>query len=187
MVKASPMRKVVLYIAASLNGYIARSDGSTEWLHDKAYAMKGEDFGYSDFMQTIDTTLIGHSTYKVILGFDMPFPYPYKANYVFSRSAGHPDTAHVKFVSTDAAGFVQQLKQQSGKDIWLIGGGQLNTLLLNHNLTDEVILTYFPMVLGQGIPLFAPGVQETKLKVSSSKSYRNGFVQIRLNRQPLNT
>ncbi|WP_162051566.1 dihydrofolate reductase family protein [Pontibacter pamirensis] len=174
------MRKTVLYIAASLDGYIARPDGSTAWLHDEIYTIKGEDFGYSEFLQTIDTTLMGHSTYKVVLGFDMPFPYPDKANYVFSRSSGHTDTEHVKYISTDAAEYIQKLKQKPGKDIWLIGGGQLNTLLLNHNLIDEIILTYVPRVLGEGIPLFAPGAQETKLKVHSSKSYDNGFVQVKL-------
>lgn len=174
------MRKIVLYIAASLDGYIARSDGSIDWLEDPADALEGEDFGYSEFLQTIDTALMGHSTYKVVAGFDMPFPYPDKANYVFSRSAGHTDTAHVKFIYTDAVAFVQELKQQPGKAIWLIGGGQLNTLLLNAGLIDEIILTYIPIVLGAGIPLFAAGAQETKLKVSSSKRYPNGFVQVRL-------
>ncbi|RDV15637.1 dihydrofolate reductase [Pontibacter diazotrophicus] len=174
------MRKIVLYIAASLDGYIARSNGSTAWLHDETYTIKGEDFGYSEFLQTFDTTLMGHSTYKVVLGFDMPFPYPDKENYVFSRSSGHTDTEYVQFISTDAVEFVQKLKQKPGKDIWLIGGGQLNTLLLNHNLIDEIILTYVPRVLGEGIPLFAPGAQEKKLKVRSSKSYDNGFVQVRL-------
>ena len=175
------MRKVVLYIAASLDGYIARPDDSIDWLEDKAYAIEGEDYGYSEFIQTIDTTLMGHSTYKVILGFDTPFPLPTETNFVFSRSAGHTDTAQVKFINTDAVAFVQELKQQQGKAIWLMGGGQLNTLLLNARLIDEIILTYIPIVLGAGIPLFAAGAQETRLNVSSSKTYPNGFVQVRLN------
>lgn len=174
------MRKIVLYIAASLDGYIARPDGSIDWLEDKDYAIAGEDFGYSDFFQTIDTTLMGHSTYKVVLGFDMPFPYSDKSNYVFSRSTKHSDTAHVRFISTDAVGFVQELKQQPGKTIWLIGGGELNTLLLNHRLIDEIILTYIPILLGEGIPLFAAGAQERKMTLTGSRSYSNGFVQVRL-------
>lgn len=175
------MRKVVLYIAASLDGYIARPDDSIDWLEDKAYALEGEDYGYSEFTQTIDTTLMGHSTYKVILGFDTPFPLPTEINFVFSRSAGHADTAQVQFIDTDAVAFVQELKQQPGKAIWLMGGGHLNTLLLNARLIDEIILTYIPIVLGAGIPLFAAGAQETRLNVSSSKTYPNGFVQVRLN------
>jgi dihydrofolate reductase len=174
------MRKIVLYIAASLDGYIARPDGSIDWLENPADALKGEDFGYSEFMKTIDTTLMGHSTYKVVAGMDMPFPYPDKANYVFSRSTAHAAAEHVTFVSDDVVAFVEQLKQQPGKAMWLIGGGQLNTLLLNASLIDEIILTYIPIVLGQGIPLFAAGAQETQLQVTSSKSYDNGFVQLKL-------
>jgi dihydrofolate reductase len=174
------MRKIVLYIAASLDGYIARPDGSTEWLHDERYSLPNEDYGYSSFLKTIDTTLMGHSTYKVILGFDMPFPYPDKSNYVFSRSATHAAAEHVTFVSDDVVAFVEQLKQQPGKAMWLIGGGQINTLLLNATLIDEIILTYIPIVLGQGIPLFAAGAQETQLQVTNSKSYGNGFVQLKL-------
>ncbi|MDX5482509.1 MAG: dihydrofolate reductase family protein [Hymenobacteraceae bacterium] len=172
------MRKTILYIAASLDGYIARTDGSTEWLHDKDYTLEGEDFGYSSFLQGIDTTLMGHSTYKAVLGFDMPFPYPDKKNYVFSRSSGHRGTEHVQFVQEKAADFVKGLKQQEGKDIWLIGGGQLNTLFLNEGLLDDIILTYIPIVLGSGIPLFAGGARERKLRVKESRSYTNGFVQM---------
>jgi len=171
------MRNIILYIAASLDGYIARADGSTEWLHNPAYTLEGEDFGYSALLQTIDTTLMGHGTYQAILGFDIPFPYPDKANYVFSRSA-HPDTEHVRFVSSDAVTFIKNLKQQEGQSIWLIGGGQLNTLLLNAGLVDEIILTYIPIVLGSGIALFAPEAQEKQLQVKKSKSYANGFVQL---------
>ncbi|WP_266203931.1 dihydrofolate reductase family protein [Pontibacter kalidii] len=171
------MRKIILYIAASLDGYIARPDGDTSWLHDKRYMLEGEDYGYSTFLQSIDTTLMGHNTYKVVLGFKEPSPFPAKANYVFSRSS-HPDTKQVQFVQQDAAEFVKELKQQPGKGIWLIGGGQINTLLLNAGLIDEFILTYIPIILGSGIPLFAAGAQERQLQALESKSYRNGFVQL---------
>ncbi|WP_242920915.1 dihydrofolate reductase family protein [Pontibacter liquoris] len=173
------MRRVILYIAASQDGYIARPDGSIDWLEDAAYALEGVDFGYSAFMQSIDTTLMGHTTYKQVLGFDAPFPYSDKTNYVFSRSA-HPDTAQAHFVHEDPATFTRQLQQLPGKDIWLIGGSELNTVLLNAGLINEVIITTIPVILGQGIPLFAIGAQETKLHLHHSRSYQNGFVQTRL-------
>ncbi|MBC5774170.1 dihydrofolate reductase [Pontibacter sp. KCTC 32443] len=171
------MRKIVLYIAASLDGYIARPDGGIDWLENEVYKIDGEDFGYSSFMKTIDTTLMGHSTYKVVAGFDMPFPYPDKTNYVFTHSQ-QPDNEFVHFISSNAAEFVRQLKQQPGKDIWLIGGSQLNTLLLNAGLIDEIILTYIPIILGNGIPLFAPFASEKMLNVKESKHFENGFVQL---------
>ena len=173
------MRKVILYIAASLDGYIARPDGRIDWLENEAYKIEGEDFGYSSFLQTIDTTLMGHSTYKVILGFDTPFPYPDKKNYVFSHSE-LPDTEYVQFISTNVAEFVKKLKQSPGKDIWLIGGSQLNTLLLNAALIDEIILTYIPIILGKGIPLFASGASEKLVQLKQSKNFSNGFVQLLL-------
>jgi dihydrofolate reductase len=173
------MRKLILYIAASLDAYIARPDGDTSWLHDERFTVEGEDFGYSTLLQGIDTTLMGHGTYKVILGFDMPFPYADKVNYVFSRSS-QPATEQVRFVREDVAAFVQRLKQEPGQDIWLIGGGQVNTLLLNAGLIDELIITYVPVILGSGIPLFAAGAQERQLQVLGSKNFPNGFVQLRM-------
>ncbi|TXK46446.1 dihydrofolate reductase [Pontibacter qinzhouensis] len=174
------MRKIILYIAASLDGFIARPDGNIDWLHDEDFALPGEDFHYSSFLETIDTTLMGNSTYQVIQGFETPFPYTDKTNYVFTRNPEHQDDAFVKFVSSDATGFIKELKQQPGKDIWLIGGGQLNTLVLEAGLLDEIVLTYIPILLGTGIPLFAAGLQEHKLQVESNHCFDNGFVQLTL-------
>ena len=173
------MRKVILYIAASLDGYIARPDGGIDWLENKIYKIEGEDFGYSDFIKTIDTTLMGHSTYKVVAGLDMPYTYSGKTNYVFSHSH-HPDNQFVHFISSNAAEFVKQLKQQPGQDIWLIGGSMLNTLLLNAGLIDEIILTYVPILIGKGIPLFTPLTSEKMLQLNDSKRFENGFVQLKL-------
>jgi dihydrofolate reductase len=174
------LRKIILYIAASTDGYIARPDGNIDWLQDKKYAIPDEDFGYTAFLQTIDTTLMGHSTYKEIMGIDMPFPYPDLKNYVFSRSK-QEDTAFATFVSDHVVDFIEQLKEQPGKDIWLIGGGQLNATVLNAGLLDEIILTYIPIILGKGIPLFSADTNEHKLKLipTENKLYRNGFLQVR--------
>ncbi|GGG07134.1 dihydrofolate reductase family protein [Pontibacter amylolyticus] len=174
------MRKIILYIAASTDGYIARPDGNIDWLHDKKYNIPDEDFGYSAFLQTIDTTLMGHNTYREILGFDMPFPYPELKNYVFSRSK-QEEAEHVSFVRDGAVDFIEKLKEQPGKDIWLIGGGMLNATVLNAGLLDEIILTYIPIVLGKGIPLFSAETEEHKLKLipTENKLYRNGFLQVR--------
>ncbi|QCR23650.1 dihydrofolate reductase family protein [Pontibacter sp. SGAir0037] len=175
------MRKIVLYIAASLDGFIARPDGNIDWLHDKKYNIPDEDFGYTTFLQTIDTTLMGNSTYQQILTFDMPFPYDDKTNYVFSRSGNNQDTEHVTFVHENVVDFMEKLKEQEGKDIWLIGGGQLNATILNAGLLDEIILTYIPVILGKGIPLFSEEASEHKVKLqpTENKLYKNGFLQVR--------
>jgi dihydrofolate reductase len=174
------MRRIILYIAASLDGYIARPDGNIDWLTDKKYNIPDEDFGYTAFLQTIDTTLMGNTTYQQVLGFDTPFPYSDLKNYVFSRSA-HADTEHATYVKDNPVEFIEQLKEQPGKDIWLIGGGQLNSLVLNAGLLDEIILTYIPIILGQGIRLFSEdaGEHKLKLKPTEGSQYRNGFVQLK--------
>lgn len=153
------MRKLKLYIAASLDSYIAGPNGEIDWLE-----VGGDlDYGYQEFNSSIDTTLMGTATYQLTLTFD-DFPYPDTTNYVFTRGMPPPDTAYVRFISGDIAGFVRSLKEQPGKDIWLIGGGQINTVMLNEELIDEIILTLFPLVLGEGIPLFAPGAKRSSFK-----------------------
>jgi dihydrofolate reductase len=174
------MRQVILYIAASLDNFIARPDGSVDWLSSPEFLIPDEDYGYNDFYQTIDTTLMGNSTYRFILDQDVPFPYPDKTNYVFSRSGKNRDTEFVRFIPNDPAGFVSQLKQETGDDIWLIGGGQINKILLNNDLIDKMILTIIPMTLGEGIPLFHGKYKEVKFKLETSKSYQSGIVQLTL-------
>lgn len=170
------MRKVKLFIATSLDGYIAGPEGETDWLF-----MDGNDYGYTPFYDSIDTTLSGHETHKLTLTFG-DYPYPDKTNYVFSRSP-QLSTPHVTFIQEEPALFVENLKQQPGGDIWLVGGGQINTLMLNADLIDELIQSIHPVVLGQGLPLFAPTAKQTEFKTTGCVAYESGLVQITMGRK----
>jgi len=94
------MRKIVLYIATSIDHYIARPDGDISWLHAPEYAISGEDYGYKEFYESIETTLMGNITYKQFLGFDLPFPFPDKKNFISTRFVGNRGVVHIiKFVA----------------------------------------------------------------------------------------
>jgi len=166
------MRKVVLFIATSLDGFIAGSDGDTDWLYTDG------DFGYSEFYNSIDTILMGHNTYKFLLQFDI-FPYPDKKNYVFTRTERQPDHNPVTFITGDVPGFVKNLKNEDGNDIWLVGGGQINSILLNENLIDEMIVSVHPIILGQGIPLFKErSLNNLPFKLVQNKVFERGLIQL---------
>jgi len=165
------MRDIILYIATSLDGYIARLDESVEWLF-----MDG-DYGYEAFYASIDTVLLGRKTYAQILGFG-DYPYPDKQNYVFTRSSDLPQAEGVEFVAADLASFVRDLKTQPGRNIWLVGGAEIVAELMKHDLVDEFVISVHPIVLGDGIPLFLTGLETVELEFVSVKTYESGLVQL---------
>lgn len=171
------MRKVVLYVATSLDGYIARENGGVDWLDSIPYP-ENSDLGYGDFYAGIDITLMGNNTYKEVLNFDVPFPYPEKTNYVFTRNKDSSKAPYVEFIDEDVCAFVEKIKKEPGKNIWLVGGGQLNSTLLNANLIDQMIVTMFPIILGAGIPMFAEGSKETHFQLSDNQLFSNGLAQM---------
>ena len=168
------MRKVTLYIASSLDSFIARPNGGLDWL----FSPDGEDYGYEAFVSSVDTVLMGYKTYEVVRGFGVANPYPEQKSYVFTRDKNRLPDPHVEFVTEDIPGFVRNLKEQPGKTIWLVGGGQINTILLNAGLIDEILLFIQPTVLGIGLPLFAPSSVTTSLELQSSKIYPSGMVHL---------
>ena len=174
------MRQVILYTAASLDDFIAREDGGVDWLHAPEFSIPGEDFGYSDFYESIDTTIMGRKTYDVIEGFDLPFPYPEKKNYVLTRSTEKRNTEYVEFITGDIIQFIGKLKLLKTKDIWLIGGGGINSILLANNLIDKIILTRLPVNLERGIKLFSDSDWAAKFDLTGEKRYDNGFIQLAL-------
>ncbi|KEQ22417.1 dihydrofolate reductase family protein [Paenibacillus tyrfis] len=160
-------RPLVLYIATSLDGYIARENGEIDWLDDA----EGEgDNGYSEFYETIDTVLMGNKTYEHTFELADQFPYPDKKCYVFSRSERQPNQ-HVTFVTGDVPVFIEKLKEQDGSKIWIVGGAEILDVLLKSNLVDEFIITMMPTILGKGIPLFKKDNPELKLSLAGTKRY----------------
>ena len=172
------MRKVKLYIAASLDGFIARKDGKLDWLEGIPNPDK-HDYGYHAFYDSVDTVLMGRLTYSEILGFDVDWPYGNCKSAVFSKNENlEISTPNTHLINNDVKGYVNQLRQQPGKDIWLVGGGGLLTSFLNDGLIDEMIVCITPVIIGEGIPLFPNVPKETKLELIESTSYDTGFVSM---------
>jgi dihydrofolate reductase len=172
------MRKVILYIAASIVGFIAGPKGEIDWLHS-IDDPDNDDFGYTKFYRSINTTIMGNATYKQILSFGVDFPYSDKANYVFTKNKSLTDTDHVTFVNTDFKEFVASLKKSRGKNIWLIGGGKMNSFFLKNNFIDEIILTTIPVILGEGIPLFYDAGYYDNLILTNVQYWICGVIQQR--------
>lgn len=170
-------RKVILYIAVSMDGYIADKNNTTDWLHDPDYELEGEDFGYYDLMKRVDTVIMGNSTMETVLSFDIPYPYPDQKSYVLTRNIGSKSNPDVEY-REDGLALMKELRSKPGKDIWLIGGGQINTLFLDNGLIDEIILTIIPCTLGEGTPLFPNSKDRNKFKLINVKSYENGMAML---------
>ncbi|MCU4164800.1 dihydrofolate reductase family protein [Carboxylicivirga caseinilyticus] len=169
------MAKIVLYSAVSVDGYIADKNGDVDWLH--GFEEEGEDYGYSDFYQSVKFTLMGRNTYNQILSFDVPFPYADKKNFVFSESLKSSNSINTEIINEDYISKVEEIKNSNEGLVWLVGGGQLNSLLLKNGLIDELILSLIPVVLGEGIPLFNIDSKLVKLILQKSKTYKTGIIQ----------
>jgi len=173
-------RKIVCYIAASLDGYIATEDDSLEWLFKTAGEEEG-DAGYDEFMKTIDTVVMGRRTYDWVMEAENgKFPYQDMDSYVFTSSAAE-ENPYVKFTNQEILNFVKELREKPGKDIWVIGGSKLLQSFLEEDLIDEWIISLAPVLIGKGIPLFQEQDFERRLKLKSVKSYGQ-FAQLHYGR-----
>jgi dihydrofolate reductase len=169
-------RSVVLYITASLDGFIADENGGIDWLQ----GAEGEDYGYAQFYAGIGAVLMGSKTYEQVIGFDIDFPYADKPCYVFTSHANLPKAADtVEFVADDPAGFVRRLVDGPGKPLWACGGARLITALWNHGLIDEVDLFVQPVVLGAGIPLLLSEHAQRRLALRSARGMAGDLVELR--------
>lgn len=167
-------RKLVLYIATSLDGYIATEDDSLEWL----FKIEGEgDNGYSEFYKTVDTILIGRRTYDWVIDKEKgEFPYKNKKCYVFSKSISGKNE-NVEFINCDIVEFTNKLKEEVGGNIWIVGGGNLLHFFIKERLVDEFIVTIAPTLIGSGIPLFKEFDFELELKLKDIRRF-NQFAEL---------
>lgn len=187
------MRKLVYYVAATVDGFIAREDGSFDdfpWDDDYGAALlaaRPETFPVHlrggtptrEDNRCFDAVLMGRKTYAVGLAEGITSPYPTLDQYVFSRTMTVTPDAAVELVTEDALHVVADLKQETGKAIWLCGGSNLATTLLAANLIDELVVKLNPIVFGSGIPLFRDGIDVAALTLTESTIYDSGHAVLR--------
>jgi dihydrofolate reductase len=168
-------RKIIVQIATSADGYIARSDGDVGWLDRPA--PKG-NYGLNAFVKTIDTILWGHNTYLKGLELGMKLSVYGKGirHYIFSRQPQPSPEPGVEFVNEPVSIFAPRLRSHPGKHIWMMGGSRIIASFLDENQIDEFLIHVIPVFIGEGIPLIAARRRTIPLKLLSSRSYPDGVV-----------
>ena len=176
------MRKLIIYIATSLDGYIAKPNDDLSFL--KLVEKEGEDYGYAEFTATIDTIILGRKTYDWVLKEIGSSHYDNGERnvYVITRTA-KPSVEKTTFYTGDLTELVQQLKFQSGKNIYCDGGSEIINELLKKDLIDEMIISVIPVLLGSGTRLFKDGRPEQLLELVSTKTFETGLIQMHFKRK----
>lgn len=172
------MIKTVLYIAASLDAYIAKPDGNLDWL--TSFPVPSEDdYGYSKLLSNTETIIMGRKTYEEVIGFGIEWQYNGIETYIVSSNKNlkiqSPDTY---VLSGNIKEFIADKKLQNTKDIWLVGGGELLKTFINEALLDKMHICIIPRIIGNGIRLFPAGIAETEWKLTETKAYETGAVML---------
>jgi len=167
-----------VFIATSLDGFIARKDGAIDWLMRPEDAIPGEDYGYQAFFDSIDALVMGRNTYELALTFDA---WPYAGKRVVVLSSGSPSipphlAGQVEHMSGSPAGIVQRLAKRGAQHVYVDGGDTIQRFL-RAGLIHDLTLTRLPVLLGDGIPLFGTLEKDVHLQHIETKIYPNGFVQ----------
>jgi dihydrofolate reductase len=168
-------RKMILYVAMSLDGYIAATDDSLDFLSVVQEA--GEDYGYADFVKSVDTVIVGRKTYEKVVSMGYDYPHTDKDVYIITR-AERPSIGTLRFHTGDLAELVSYLKSRPGKHIYCDGGAEIANQLLKHQLIEEFIISVIPILLGGGVRLFQGGFSEQNLKLLSCQSFSKGLAQL---------
>jgi len=172
-------RKVILYIAMSLDGYIAKPDGNLDFL--TVVEEEGQDYGYATFIDSVDTVIIGRKTYDKIISLGSGFPHNDKEVFVITRTP-RPTIGSGQFYTGNLKELIMSLKSKPGTNIFVDGGAEIVNELLKDNLIDEFYISIIPVLLGEGISLFKGGRTEMKLELISSTQFDKGLVQLHYER-----
>lgn len=168
-------RKLILYIAMSLDGFIADENESIEFLN--MVAEEGQDYGYTAFTDSVDTVIMGRKTYEAVRGMGVEDPHPGKETYILT-SGQHNWPSQIKTFNGNVADLLNQLRQTPGKSIYCDGGAEVVRQLRENKLIDEYIISVIPIILGNGVSLFGSGIPAEHLSLVSAKSYAYGLVQL---------
>ena len=176
------MRTITLYIAASLDGYIAKPNDDLSFL--KLVEKEGEDYGYAEFTSTIDTIILGRKTYDWVLREIGTSHYDNgeRSVYVITRTE-RPDVGKTKFYTGNLTELVHQLKSENGKNIYCDGGAEIVNELLKNDLIDEFIISVIPVLVGNGTRLFKDGRPEQQLELVDTKTFDTGLTQLHYRRK----
>jgi dihydrofolate reductase len=175
-------RRIIVYVATSADGYIAKPDGDVDWLNRRPRTV---DYGMKAFYSRIDTILLGRKTYDWALAYQRKIGkkggmFDTKvANYVFSGKPPKRAAPGVEFVSEPVRAFAQRLRTTPGKHIWMMGGGELIASFLDAGEIEEFDIHVIPTLIGEGISLMAPRHRDVALRLRSVKKYSDGSVRLR--------
>jgi dihydrofolate reductase len=176
------MRKLSLFIATSLDGYIAKPNDDLSFL--KLVEKEGEDYGYAEFTANIDTIILGRRTYDWVLREIGTSHYDNGERnvYVITRTE-RQSVGKTKFYTGNLNELVQQLKSENGKNIYCDGGAEIVNELLMSDLIDELIVSIVPVLVGNGIRLFKDGRPEQQLELVNTKAFDTGLIQLHYKRK----
>ncbi|MGK7391908.1 MAG: dihydrofolate reductase family protein [Candidatus Cyclobacteriaceae bacterium M2_1C_046] len=163
-------RKIVLNLCSSLDSYIEGPNGEIDW------CMLDQDYGLTNFFNRIDSIFFGRKSYQQLLD-QMPDAFPDKQKIVFSTTL-KKEKNNTRIIRSDIEKEVKNLLKEPGKDIWLFGGAELTSTLLNLNLVHEMIISVHPLILGEGKPLFIDIKERKKLTLKDTKIYSTGLAQL---------
>ncbi|HEY3839019.1 MAG TPA: dihydrofolate reductase family protein [Bryobacteraceae bacterium] len=167
-------RKIIVYIATSADGYIARPDGDFSWLDRKP--VKG-NYGMAKFYRKLDTVIMGRKTYEIGIKMGQA-GYPDLHNYVFTRKPKPNPAPNIEFVTEDVTSFAKRLRRTRGKHIWLVGGGEVIGAFLDAGEVDEFSIHVIPVLIGEGIPLIQPRHRHVELTLVKARRYSDGVVRL---------
>lgn len=175
------MRKLSLFIATSVDGFIAKPNDNLDFL--KRVAKEGEDYGHAAFMSQVDTLILGRKTYDYVVREIGPTYYDNGERdvYVITRTE-RPPQGRTVFYTGELKGLVERLKSEPGQTIYCDGGAEVINELLRHDLVDEMTISMVPTLVGEGVRLFQDGGSEHTLELVHAKSYDTGLVQFQYRR-----